>query len=200
MSEMLAEPKSSFRSIRVALAISGAVALIAGIVLLAWPGKTLVLVTGIIASYLVIAGVVYVGLGIFSGRKGGWARAGHVILGLLYIAAGVVAFLNLQQTAAILALITVLFIGISWIVDGIVSLTLLHKDGSRAWTIVYAIFSIVAGVIVVFSPVLAAIALWWILAVTLVVLGVIQLIRALMLGREETAKVPESTASGATIE
>jgi len=200
MSEMLAEPKSSFRSIRVALAISGAVALIAGIVLLAWPGKTLVLVTGIIASYLVIAGVVYVGLGIFSGRKGGWARAGHVILGLLYIAAGVVAFLNLQQTAATLALITVLFIGISWIVDGIVSLTLLHKDGSRAWTIVYAIFSIVAGVIVVFSPVLAAIALWWILAVTLVVLGVIQLIRALMLGREETAKVPESTASGATIE
>ncbi len=200
MSEMLAEPKALFRSIRVALAISGAVALIAGIVLLAWPGKTLVLVTGIIASYLVIAGVVYVGLGIFSGRKGGWARAGHVILGLLYIAAGVVAFLNLQQTAATLALITVLFIGISWIVDGIVSLTLLHKDGSRAWTIMYAIFSIVAGVIVVFSPVLAAIALWWILAVTLVVLGVIQLIRALMLGRDETAKVPESTASGATIE
>jgi len=185
MSESLTEAKSLFKSIRVALAISGAIALIAGLVLLVWPGKTLVLVTGIIASYLVVAGVVYVGLGIFSGKKGGWARASHIILGLLYIAAGVIGFLNLQQTAATLALITVLFIGISWIVDGVVSLTLLHKDGSRAWTILYAIFSIIAGLIVIFSPMLAAIALWWILGITLVVLGVIQIVRAILLGRDE---------------
>lgn len=198
MSETLTDTKSLFKSIRVALAISGAIALIAGLVLLVWPGKTLVLVTAIIASYLIIAGLVYLGLGIFSGKKGGWARAGHIILGLLYIAAGVIGFLNLQQTAATLALITVIFIGVSWIVDGIVSLTLLHKDGSRAWTIIYAIFSIVAGLIVIFSPMLAAIALWWILGITLVVLGVIQLVRALMLGRDEkTAAVftePTTTA------
>lgn len=199
MSETLTEAKSLFKSIRIALAVSGAIALIAGIVLLVWPMKTAVLVTGIIASYLVIAGIVYVGLGLFSGKKGGWARAGHVILGLLYIAAGVIAFLNLQAVTVTLAFITVLFIGISWIVDGIVSLTLLHKDGSRAWTIIYAILGIVAGVIVIFSPLLAAIALWWILGITLVVLGIIQIVRAIMLGRDETATA-ESSASTTTIE
>lgn len=199
MSETLTEAKSLFKSIRIALAVSGAIALIAGIVLLVWPMKTAVLVTGIIASYLVIAGIVYVGLGLFSGKKGGWARAGHVILGLLYIAAGVIAFLNLQAVTVTLAFITVLFIGISWIVDGIVSLTLLHKDGSRAWTIIYAILGIVAGVIVIFSPLLAAIALWWILGITLVVLGIIQIVRAIMLGRDETATA-ESTESATTIE
>lgn len=198
MSETFNEPKSLFKSIRVALAISGAIALIAGIVLLVWPGKTLVLVTGIIASYLVIAGIVYVGLGLFSGKKGGWARAGHIVLGLLYIAAGVIGFLNLQQTAATLALITVIFIGVSWIVDGVVSLTLLHKDGSRAWTIIYAIFSVIAGLIVIFSPMLAAIALWWILGITLVVLGVIQIVRAIMLGREENA-APVAFADSSTV-
>lgn len=194
MSEILTEPKSVFRSIRIALAISGAIALIAGIVLLVWPGKTLVLVTGIIASYLIVAGIVYVGLGAFSGNKGGLSRAGHIVLGLLYIAAGVIGFLNLQQTAATLALITVIFIGISWIVDGVVSLTLLHRDGSRAWTIIYAIFSIVAGAIVIFSPLLAAIALWWILGVTLIVLGVIQIVRAIMLGRDDKV-VTQATAA-----
>jgi len=197
MSDPLTETKSLFKSIRITLAISGAIALIAGILLLVWPMKTAVLVTGIIAAYLVIAGIVYVGLGIFSGKKGGWARIGHIVLGLLYIAAGIIAFMNLSAVTVTLALITVIFIGVSWIVDGIVSLTLLNKDGSKAWTIIYAILSIVAGIIVIFSPLLAAVALWWILGITLVVLGIVQIVRAITLGRDEkeaTAVFSETTA------
>ncbi|GGD79020.1 HdeD family acid-resistance protein [Microbacterium murale] len=195
------EAKSLFKAIRVTLAISGAIALIAGIVLLVWPLKTAVLVTGIIAAYLILAGLVYIGLGIFSGTKGGWARIGHVVLGLLYVAAGAIAFTNLSAVTVSLAVITVIFIGISWIVDGIVSLTLLHKDGSRVWTIIYAILSIVAGVIVIFSPLLAAVALWWILGITLVVLGIIQIVRAITLGRDEAAATtvfPQNSTSADT--
>ncbi|MDQ0645429.1 HdeD family acid-resistance protein [Microbacterium murale] len=187
MSDPLTETKSLFKSIRITLAISGAIALIAGILLLVWPMKTAVLVTGIIAAYLVVAGIVYVGLGIFSGKKGGWARVGHIVLGVLYIAAGIIAFMNLSAVTVTLAFITVIFIGVSWIVDGVVSLTLLNKDGSKAWTIIYAILSIVAGIIVIFSPLLAAVALWWILGITLVVLGIIQIVRAITLGRDEKA-------------
>ncbi|MGO2683046.1 HdeD family acid-resistance protein [Microbacterium sp.] len=196
MSESLTEAKSLFTSIRVTLAISGVIALIAGIVLLVWPLKTAVIVTGIIAAYLVIAGLVYVGLGIFSGRKGGWARAGHIVLGLLYIVAGVIAFLNLNAATITLALITAIFLGVSWIVDGIVALTLLNKDGSKAWTIIYAILSIAAGIIVLFSPLLAAVALWWVLGITLVVLGIIQIVRAITLGRD--AKAATAPAAGVT--
>ncbi|WP_404439198.1 DUF308 domain-containing protein [Microbacterium aerolatum] len=195
MSDSLTEAKSLFTSIRITLAVSGVVALIAGIVLLVWPLKTAIIVTGIIASYLVIAGLVYVGLGIFSGKKGGWARVGHIVLGVLYIVAGVVAFLNLQAATITLALVTAIFLGVSWIVDGVVALTLLNKDGSKAWTIIYAILSIAAGVIVIFSPLLAAVALWWILGITLVVLGIIQIVRAITLGRDE--KKVESTLSDA---
>lgn len=184
MSETLTDAESLFKSIRVTLAVSGAVALIAGIVLLVWPLKTAVLVTGIIAAYLIIAGLVYIGLGIFSGKKGGWARVGHIVLGLLYVVAGVIAFLNLTAATVTLALVTAIFLGISWIVDGVVALTLLNKDGSKAWTIIYAILSIAAGIIVLFSPLLAAVALWWVLGITLVVLGVIQIVRAITLGRD----------------
>ena len=197
MSDVVTESRSLFRSIRITLAISGAVALIAGIVLLIWPLKSAVIVTGIIAAYLIIAGLVYVGLGIFSGQKGTWARVGHIVLGLLYIAAGVIAFLYLPAAALTLALITVIFIGVSWIIDGIVSLTLLHQDGSKAWTILYAILSIVAGAIVLFSPLLAAVALWWILGISLVVLGAVQIIRAITLGRDEknTVSAADTTPS-----
>lgn len=197
MTESLTEAKSLFKSIRITLAVSGAIALIAGIVLLVWPLKTAVLVTGIIASYLIIAGLVYIGLGIFSGKKGGWARAGHIILGVLYIVAGVIAFLNLTAATITLALITAIFLGVSWIVDGVVALTLLNKDGSKAWTIIYAILSIAAGVIVIFSPLLAAVALWWVLGITLVVLGIIQIVRAITLGREEKQATMTTTDAGA---
>ncbi|MBB5744091.1 uncharacterized membrane protein HdeD (DUF308 family) [Microbacterium ginsengiterrae] len=196
MSESLTEAKSLFTSIRITLAVSGVVALIAGIVLLAWPLKTAIIVTGIIAAYLVIAGLVYVGLGIFSGKKGGWSRVGHIVLGVLYIVAGVVAFLNLTAATITLAFVTAIFLGVSWIVDGIVSLSLLNKDGSKAWTIIYAILSIAAGVIVLFSPLLAAVALWWVLGITLVVLGIIQIVRAITLGRDEkAATTPPPTTS-----
>ena len=49
-------------------------------------GPSAVIVTAIFASYLVVAGLVYVGLGIFSSAKGGWARVGHIVLGLLLYA------------------------------------------------------------------------------------------------------------------
>ncbi len=81
MSEPLTQAKSLFKSIRVSLAVAGVLALLAGIVLLVWPVKSAVIVTAIFASYLVIAGLVYIGLGIFSGAKGGWARVGHIVLG-----------------------------------------------------------------------------------------------------------------------
>lgn len=184
MTEPLAEAKTLFKSIRITLAVSGALALIAGIVLLVWPVKSAVIITAIFASYLVVAGLVYIGLGIFSGARGGWSRVGHIVLGLLYIVAGVIAFANLGVAAATLAFIVVIFIGVSWIIDGIVSLSLLGKDGSRVWTLLYALLSIVAGIFVLFSPLIAGFTFWLLLGISLVVLGLVQIIRAITIGKD----------------
>ncbi len=181
------EAKSFVKSVRITLAVSGVLALVAGIVLLVWPVKSAVIVTGIFASYLVIAGLVYIGLGIFSHRKGGWSRVGHILLGLLYIVAGIIAFANLGAAAATLALVVVIFIGISWIVDGVVSLSLLGQDGSRVWTLLYALLSIIAGIVVLFSPLYAAAILWLVFGISLVALGIVQIVRAVTLGRDAAA-------------
>ncbi len=184
MSEPLAGAASAFKAIRVSLGVSGAISLIAGIVLLVWPVKSAFIVTSIFMAYLIIAGLVYIGLGVFSRTKGGWARVGHIVLGLLYVAAGIIALTNLQATTAMLAVFTVVFIGVSWLVDGIVSLTLLGSDGSRVWTILYAVLSIIAGIYVLFNVFAAGIVLWVFLGVSLVVLGIVQIVRAFTLGRD----------------
>lgn len=178
------------RSIRLFLGIAGAITLIAGLVLLIWPAKSAVIVTGIFASYLIVGGLIYLGLAVFSGRGGGWVRAGHVALGLLYIAAGVIAFANLGAATVTLAIVVAIFIGVSWIADGVVALSLIGTDTSKVWTLLYALLGIVAGIAVLFSPMYAATVLWLILGISLVALGVVQLIRALTLKDAQTAEIP----------
>jgi uncharacterized membrane protein HdeD (DUF308 family) len=194
MSDAVSEAKSAFTSLRVALAVSGVIALVLGILLLVWPGKSAGVLTWILALYLVIAGLVYVGLGIFSATKGGWARVGHVLLGILYVVAGVVAFANIAAATAFIAVIVVIFIGISWIIDGIVSLTLIAQAASKGWTIAYAIISIIGGVLVILSPLFTALVIWWILGIALIAIGILQIVRAITLGRDAKSITNEIAA------
>lgn len=169
--------KSAVNGIRTALGIGGVLAIIVGILILAWPGKTAAVVTIIIAIYAIAAGLVYAGLGIFSKTKGGWARVGHILLGILFIIAGVVALFNIAQTTAWLMVFLGILIGILWIIEGIVALSTLGDAASKGWSIFFAILSIIAGIILLFSPFYIAV-LWWLLGITLIVLGIINIVRA----------------------
>lgn len=169
--------KSAVNGIRTALGIGGVLAIIAGALILAWPGRTAAFVTIIIAIYAIAAGLVYAGLGIFSRTKGGWARVGHIVLGILFIIAGVVALFNIAQTTAWLTVFLGILIGIMWIIEGIVALSTLGDAASKGWSIFFAILSIIAGVILLFSPFYIAV-LWWLLGITLIVLGIVNIVRA----------------------
>ena len=170
--------KSAVNGIRTALGIGGVLAIIVGILILAWPGKTASFVTVLIAIYAIAAGLVYAGLGIFSKTKGGWARVGHIVLGILFIIAGVVALFNIAQTTAWLAVFLGILVGIMWIIEGIVALSTLGDAASKGWSIFFAILSIIAGLIVLFSPLWGIAVLWWLLGIALIVLGIINIVRA----------------------
>ncbi|MHA7986390.1 HdeD family acid-resistance protein [Rathayibacter sp. CAU 1779] len=170
--------KSAVNGIRTALGVGGVVALVVGILILVWPARTAMVVTAIIAIYAIVGGLVYAGLGIFARSMGGWARVGHIILGILFIIAGVIAFIELGQTTAWLAVFLGILVGIMWIVEGVVALTALGDARSKGWTVFFAILSIIAGIILLFSPLWGAAVLWWLLGISLVVLGIIQVIRA----------------------
>lgn len=175
--------KAATNGIRTALGIGGVLSIILGILILVWPGKTAMVVTAIIAIYAIAAGLVYAGLGIFSASKGGWARIGHIVLGVLFVIAGIIAFMNLGATTAWLAVFVGILVGILWLIEGIVSLSTLGNAASKGWTIFFAIISIIAGITLLFSPLWGAVVLWWILGISAIVLGVIQVFRAFSFGK-----------------
>jgi uncharacterized membrane protein HdeD (DUF308 family) len=175
--------KGTVNGIRTTLGLAGILTLIAGILILVWPGQTAAVVTWILAIYVVAAGLVYAGLGIFSKTKGGWARIGHIVLGLLFVVAGIVAFANLTATTVWLAIFVSVFIGIGWIVEGIVSLSTLGDSSSKVWTVIFAIVSIIAGGYLLFSPLWGAVVLWWLLGIMLIAMGVLNIVRAFTYGK-----------------
>lgn len=175
--------KTAFDGIRIAIGVGGSLDLIVGVVILVWPGKTAMAVTALVAAYAIVAGVIYAAIGGLSRTKGGWARVGHVLLGLIFIVAGVIAFTSLGQTAVWLGAFLGVLVGILWIVEGVVALSTLSQTGSRVWSIVFAIFSIVAGVVLLFAPLWGAMVLWMLMGISLIVLGVVNIVRAITFGR-----------------
>ncbi|GAA1543071.1 uncharacterized membrane protein HdeD (DUF308 family) [Microbacterium ginsengiterrae] len=181
---MTASPVTpAVNGIRTAIGIGGVLAVIVGILILVWPGRTAMVATAIIAIYTIVAGLVYAGLGIFSKNKGGWARLGHILLGLLFIVAGIVAFANLSGTTVWLAAFLGVLVGILWIVEGVVAFTTLGDSSSKVWSVLFALLSIIAGIVLLLSPVWGAEVLWWVLGISLVVLGVLNVVRAFRFGK-----------------
>lgn len=164
---------------RLALLFGGVLAVGFGIAVLAWPTKAAVALTGVLALYAVISGIVYVVIGLMSKNLGAGGRIGHVLLGVLYVVAGAYAFSSLKQSAAFLAVFLTIMVGVMWIVEGFTSLFTLGKTGSTALTIVFALVSVLAGVTLLSSPLLGAAFLWWFLGISLLVLGILNVMRAI---------------------
>jgi uncharacterized membrane protein HdeD (DUF308 family) len=175
--------KSSINTIRTTLGISGAVALIIGILITFWPERSAAVLTAILAIYLLIAGIAYLGMGIFSRGISGGARALDIIVGILFIVGAILAFANLAQTTAVLAVFIAVLIGVLWIVEGVVALAQLGDAPSKGWAIFFGLLSIIAGIVVLFSPLWAAELLFVIAGIALIVLGIVQIVRAFTFGR-----------------
>lgn len=166
------------RGARLALLIGGLAAVGFGIAILGWPIKTAVALVGVIGAYAVIAGISSVVVGVLTKKLALGGRIGHVLLVTLYVIAGVYAFSSVQQSAVFPGLFLTVMVGVMWVVEGFASLFPLGQADSSALTIVFALFSIIAGFILLSSLVWGAVFLWWFLGVSLVILGALNVIRA----------------------
>lgn len=191
MSDTQHRPIGIARSLRTIAIVAGIVSLLGGIAILVWPLKSASAVTVLVAVYMLVAGLANIVLAARSSGLGGWLRVGISLLGVLFIVSSVIAFANIASTTAVLAMIVAIMLGVSWIVEGVVALSSLggQQDAhslvprTRGWTIAFAIISIVAGAIVVISPMLSALWLWLFIGVALVVFGITQIVRAATLER-----------------
>ena len=175
--------KSAVNTIRVALGVTGVLALLAGIFITFWPKNAAIFLTVLLGIYFVIAGLAYVGLGIFSRGISGGARALDIILGVLFVIGGVLMLSSPSDSAVVIGIFLGVLIGILWIIEGAVALAQSGTSSSRGWSIFFGILSIIAGIVLLFSPVWGVVILFWVLGIALIVLGIVQIVRAFTFAR-----------------
>ena len=173
----------TLRAIRTIMGVMGVIGVILGLALLLRPDKTLIAVTVVLGIYFIISGVVRLATSIVSkGLPGGWRVLG-VLFGALIAVGGIVIVRNTALSASALTLLVTIIVGISWIMEGVMSLAASWGLPHSGWAIFSGIVSIIAGVIVMIYPLSSVIFLVIFSGCALLVLGVVSIIRAFTFGR-----------------
>ncbi|WP_348519301.1 DUF308 domain-containing protein [Bifidobacterium sp. ESL0690] len=176
-------PNQAKKTIRIVYGVVGIVALLLGLALLIWPGKTLVAVAIVLGAYFVVSGVIRViGAIVENGLPGGW-RVLDILVGLLLVIGGVIMLKNTAISTALLTILVTLTVGIGWIMEGIMALVETWRLPKSGWAIFYAIISILAGIVVLFSPFASVIILVVFAGIAMVVMGILAIIRAFRFGK-----------------
>lgn len=163
--------------------ITGAVGLLAGLALLFWPVKTLVVLTVVLGIYFIVAGIIRLATAIWTPLlPGGW-RALNIITSLLLIFGGLIMVRNQALSAATLATFVAIATGFGWIIEGVMTLVESAAVHNRGFAIFSGVLSIMAGVVVFMFPLESTDVLVMFAGAALTVLGITLLIRAFTFGK-----------------
>jgi uncharacterized membrane protein HdeD (DUF308 family) len=154
--------------------LRGAIAILFGVLALAMPGLTLLLLVGLFAAYALLSGAVSIAAAV-RGRSVDTRWWLLLLLGLVSIAAGIGAIAYPGLTALFL----VLLMGANALVTGVLDIALavrLRSAHRGTWLLVLCgIVSIVFGVFVFAFPGAGALALVWLISLYAVVTGALLL-------------------------
>jgi uncharacterized membrane protein HdeD (DUF308 family) len=172
----------------------GIVTVLAGLLALAWPGRTVVVIAVLFGAQLVVAGIFRFVAALAADDERGTTRVLLALLGVLSFIVGLYALRHILVTVAALALL----LGIFWIVNGTVEVfTALSHRGmrGRGWTVFMGLLSVVAGVVVLVYPGISLVTLAVVLGVWLLVYGVMEIVLAFQLRSLDRAATRIATAT-----
>ena len=162
-----------------ATVIIGVVTLILGIIVTFHPGGSLNVVAVLLGILAIVSGIFHLAR-IFG--RGEAHRVWSGIVGLAFIVVGVLLIRHLHVTLALIGL----YVGLVWIVQGMVALVAAFAGGARegrGWWIFFGAISVIAGIVVVSTPVDSLTVLAVLLGIWFIVMGIIEIIGGLMIRR-----------------
>lgn len=162
-----------------ATVVLGALTLILGIIVSFHPAGSLNVLAVLLGILMILSGIFHL-IRIFG--PGEEHRIWLGIAGLLFIVIGVVLIRHLHLSVALVGL----FVGLSWVVQGVTALIGGIADGARegrAWWITFGVVSLIAGIVVMATPVSSLTVLAVLLGIWFIIMGIFEIIGGLMLRR-----------------
>ena len=155
----------------------GLTTVILGVVILVWPGKSILVAAVLFGVYLVLSGVVLVYLA-FNLPSSGGIRFLNFISGVASIILAVLAFRHFDEGYYAILLLAI-WIGIGFILRGVSAVGVAIEDArfpGRGWTIFFGVISLIAGIVVLAYPFDSIVILALVVGIWLIILGVMEII------------------------
>ncbi|WP_076260131.1 HdeD family acid-resistance protein [Intrasporangium flavum] len=185
-----AEPDQG--SWRTALVAVGILSVVLGILVLAWPSATLLVVAITFGLQLIIAGAVRLALSRDLPREPGWLRPLSMALGVLSVVAGVICLFRPGTSLLVIAI----FIAVGWVAEGIAAIA--HgfgsdrSTGAKVFLVVCGVIGVLAGLAVAIFPGSSLVLLTRLAGILLVVVGVADLVTVFLSRRAAGAAGPST--------
>jgi uncharacterized membrane protein HdeD (DUF308 family) len=172
-------PTATFEQLWKAMLAWGLLTVALGVVVLVWPGKSIVVASALFGAYLLISGIAEVVLAFTLDTLAG-VRLLWFIAGALSVVLGVLAFRHFGQGYAILLL--AIWIGVSFVFQGTAetATAISYPDfPGRGWYIFLGIISVIAGIVVLAWPFDSIMVLALVTGIWLVVVGIAEICASL---------------------
>ncbi|MFF4314616.1 HdeD family acid-resistance protein [Streptomyces sp. 900105755] len=169
--------------------LTGIASLILGVLVLVWPGASLLAAGVLFGIYLLIAGVFQL-VAAFGTHRATSLRVLAFCSGALMIVLGLFCFRGPLESILLLAL----WIGIGWLIRGITQTMAAVSDSrvpARGWQVFLGIVTFIAGVVLIVSPFTSVAVLTLVAGIWLVVVGVVEIVTAFGI-RGRASQVPQA--------
>lgn len=167
--------------------LSGILAVILGILVLVWPGITILVAAIFFGAYLLVTGIAQV-IFAFSLHVSAGGRVLLFISGAAALILAVLCFRSLQDSILLLAI----WIGVGFIFRGVATAVSAISDPTlpgRGWEIFFGVLNLIAGIVLLALPFESLWLLTLVAGISLIVLGVFEVVSAF--GIRKAAKAVE---------
>lgn len=156
--------------------VTGLLSVILGVIILAWPGVTLLAAGVLFGIYLVVSGFLQL-MAAFGAPASTGMRVLAFISGVLSIAIGVFCFRDELTSILLLAI----WIGIGWLFRGVSALVIAVSEPAvpgRGLAVFFGVITVIAGIVLIAWPLSSVATLAIVVGVWLIVLGIMEVVLA----------------------
>ena len=157
--------------------LSGLLSVILGVLVTLHPGNAVWVAAIFLGAYLLVSGIAQV-IFAFSLHVSAGGRVMLFISGAASLVLAVLCFKDLGDESPMAILLLAIWIAVSFIFRGVsTAATAISDPGlpGRGWAIFFGVISILAGIVVMASPIDSLVLLAWVVGIWLIVMGVFEI-------------------------